>query len=138
MKLIQKLNDIDEANQLVELFEECGIPSEVNENELRNRGTHIPEGNEVWIYINSQYTDALKLMEDNNHIVENPVNITDFYTSIESTKLKAELNQLKNTIIKYGVISIIIVITITAVYIYAKTSKSVNIRPKIVQSMMAG
>ena len=121
MKLVQKFNDLNEANQLVELFEENGIPARVNENGLRNRGTHIPEGNEVWVYVNSQYTDALKLIKDNNYKIKNPVDISEFYKSIESAEVKEQLNHLKRAFIKYGAIIIVIVIIATAVYINAKT-----------------
>ena len=121
MKLIQKSNDINEANELVGLLEENGVPATVNENGLRNRGTHMPEGNEVWIYINSQYSEALKLIKDKNHKIENSVDINEFYKNIESTEAKELLSQLKSSFIKYGVISIIIIVVVTAVYINAKT-----------------
>jgi len=121
MKLIQSYNDINEANKLVALLEEVGIPSRVSENGLQNRGTHIPEGNEVWIYINSQHNDAINFIKDNTYTIKNPVDIAEFYNDIESIEAKETLNKLKNTFIKYGVVSIIIILTVAAVFINAKT-----------------
>jgi len=114
MKLIKNFDEISKAYELVKLLEECGIPSKTN------ASPHLSEGVEVWIYINLQYSDALKLLNDTNHTVENPVNIRDFYINTESTEAKLGLEQLKNTLIKYGLTSII-VISIFIMYMTLKT-----------------
>jgi len=121
MKLVQKFNDQNIANELVNILEDNGVPAILNSNELENRGTHIPEGYEVWIYINDQYSEARKLIADNNHEIKNPVDINEFYKKIESHEANENLNEIKNTFIKYGAIFILISTAIIVIFISSKT-----------------
>ena len=109
MKLVFKTDDINEANRFSELLGEKGIPSVVEENGLRNRGSHIPVGNVVWIYVNSQYSDALKLIENPNHEVENPIDAEDFSRFYQNNE-SAALNIMYSSAIKYGLVFIAVVI----------------------------
>ena len=121
MKLVQKLNDPNIANELVNLLEDNGVPAILNSNGLENRGTHIPDGHEIWIYINNQYSEARKLIADNAYQVKNPVDITEFYKEIESNEANKQLNEIKNSFIKYGAILIMISIVLTVVFFKLKT-----------------
>ena len=121
MKLVYKSNDPNEANDITMLLENNGIPSELFENDLRNRGTHIPDGQEVHIYVNTQYNDALELIKNPNHEVKQPIDISKFNKTLESEEVKSSINQLKNQFIKYGSIVIAIFLLFLSYLIYIKT-----------------
>ena len=121
MKLVYKTNDINEPYDLQGLFDEKGIPSKVLENSVRNRGTHIPDGNELWIFIITQYNDALILIDNPGHIVNDPVNVSDFNKQLNSKNINESVNVIYSKFIKYGLIFIIGITVVISIWVSIKT-----------------
>ena len=112
MKLIHKYNDATDASDLAQLLENNGVPARVNSLDIRNYGTYIPDAIEVWIYNDSQFTDAELLFRDKNHIVKNKMDIDEFYKQLESSQNSEILAKYKIIFIKYGLIFIFVIFTI--------------------------
>ena len=77
---------------------------------MRNRGTHIPEGNAVMIYVNTQYTDALNLIENPNHVVTEPIDVNEFYEQFNNESAKNAVSKTFNQFIKFTLVLFAIVI----------------------------
>ena len=118
MKIVYKTNDVNEAHNICQLLENKGIPSQVRENGLTNRGSHIPNGNEVWIYLNEQHTDAVKLINDPNHNVANSLDIEEFYSNLNNQAALYSVNEQMLKFVKYG--SVVVLCVILAVFIFIK------------------
>lgn len=121
MELVFKSNDYNEAHDVLRLLEENGIPAQYSENSLRNRGTHIPDGNEVRIYLNTQYQEAIQLLKDPTYKVNKPVDIEEFYNTLESKDFDTHIQQYKKAFIKYGVSFILVFIVLIYLFIKSKT-----------------
>ena len=104
MKLVHKTNDINAANDILHLLESNGIPSMLSENSMANRGTHIPNGNEIRIHLSHQFEDAKNLIENPEYEVKNPVNMELFYKQMSSNAEKEALNMIYKKIIKLTLI----------------------------------
>ena len=108
MRLVYKTDDINAANKLCQLLNENGILANLQENGLGNGSSHIPQRNEIWIYVNSQYEDAMKLISNPDHKVSNPINhqeFIEFYKNNESVILK----EMYSGIIKFGLVTFVVV-----------------------------
>lgn len=103
MKFVYKTNDPNQANSIKHLLQENGIPVNVMGNSMRNRGTHIPQGIEVRIYLNEQYSDALQLIKNPEHKVANPVNIDEFYELLDSEHMENKISSYNFLFLKYGI-----------------------------------
>lgn len=121
MEIVFKSNDLNEVFEISRRLEDKGIPCRVNENDLRNRGSHIPDGNEVWIYLNEQYADAVKLIESPNHVVKHVVDIGEFYNQISDDEAKVVVNEYASKFVKYGAILIVCVFFGVFILIKLKT-----------------
>ncbi len=120
MKLLQKFNDESKASDLAQLLENNGIPVRVNALDIRNYGTYIPDAIEVWVYNDSQYTDATILLKDKSHIVKEKIDIEEFYNELESSENKEILAKYKAAFIKYGLMFIVAITVITYIAINQK------------------
>ena len=118
MKIVFKSNDVNEAHDICQLLENNGVPCQVQENELKNRDSHIPDGNEVWIYVNEQYPDAVKLIENPNHKVVNALDIQQFYSTLNSKETTTAVNEQMLKFVKYG--GVVIICVILAVFVILK------------------
>lgn len=80
MKFLLKTKEKNELDRIRMLLESRGIPVHVDgENEHRLGGHAMPFiGYRLNVVIDSQYEDALKLLEDENHEVANPVDMEEF------------------------------------------------------------
>jgi hypothetical protein len=109
MKLVFKTDDINEANEVCALLSESGVPSCVQENSFGNRGFHIPEGNGVWIFVNSQYSDALSLIKDPEFQVTNPIDPNELEGHIQNSE-PTVLGDMFRKVLIYGLVFVIIVV----------------------------
>ena len=65
MKLIAKDTDIDHLNSMQRLLEEHGIPAMVNgENAAQMGMSYVRGESSLWVYLDEQSNEALKLIED--------------------------------------------------------------------------
>ena len=102
MKLVLKITTSAEARKISQRLENKGIPSKVIGYEENKSEEHIPEGHEVWIYINSQYHDAIKVIRNPSHKVKKAVNIGEFKNSLLSEQEALQL--LFWGFVKYSII----------------------------------
>ena len=111
MKLLTEVFDISELNRLRLLLETSGILIHVgNEDSARNFGFLHPVGKyAIHVVYDEQYSDALKLMENEDHVVENPVDVGAYKKHLEENNAAA-LSGLLKKIIFAGIIVAILVV----------------------------
>lgn len=80
MKLLRETKDKNELDHLRTLLESRGIPVHVGEEHQHQLGGHAMPflRYRLHVILDSQYDDALKLLEDENHEVAEPVDIKAF------------------------------------------------------------
>jgi hypothetical protein len=110
MKLLTEVADIAEFHKLKLLMESNGILIHVgNEDSARNFGFFHPVGRyAIHVVYEEQFNDALKLMENEDHIVEFPLNIEEIQKDIQLNQLESH-NRLFKIIIKVAIGFIILV-----------------------------
>ena len=86
MELFFETDDLNEINEIKVLLESNGIPIFIgNENTARNLQYLGPNAKlTLWLLLKEQLEDARLLMQDPDHEVKNQVNISEFYSSLES------------------------------------------------------
>lgn len=109
MKMLTRSGEKEHLISLKERLEDNGIPA-VIQGEETARMT-IPRfllEPTLWIYIDDQLEDAVKLIDDPNHIVSTGIDIDLFYeTALSETAQKKALNEgLKHIAIYIGAIII--------------------------------
>lgn len=105
MKLLTEVLDIDELNRVKILFESKGIPLFIgNEDSARNMGLIIPARKyAVFVLHETQFQDAQRLLHDENHVVENPVDMDEHRESMELIRPQAGEEMVKG-VLKVGAI----------------------------------
>lgn len=80
MKLIRETKDKNELDRIRGLLESRGIPVHVGEENQHHLGGHAMPflRYRLHVVLDSQYGDALKLLEDEDHEVADPVDIKAF------------------------------------------------------------
>lgn len=80
MKLIRETKDKNELDRFRRLLESRGIPVHVGEENQHYLGGHAMPflRYRLHVMLDSQYDDALKLLEDENHEVADPVDMNAF------------------------------------------------------------
>lgn len=80
MKLIRQTKDKNELDHLRTLLESRGIPVHVGEEHQHHLGGHAMPflRYRLHVVLDSQYDDAVKLLEDENHEVTDPVDLKAF------------------------------------------------------------
>lgn len=80
MKLLRETKDKNELDHIRTLLESRGIPVHVGEEHQHHLGGHAMPflRYRLHVILDSQYDDALKLLEDENHEVAEPVDIKAF------------------------------------------------------------
>ena len=113
MKLLTEVYEISELNRLRLLFETSGVVIHVgNEDSARTFGFLHPVGKyAIYVVYDEQYKDALMLMENENHVVENPLDMDVYKKHLEENKAAALSLLLKKTIFT-GVIIVLFVVGI--------------------------
>ena len=88
MKLIYQSSQRAEIEATKILLESRGIPVYVS-NEDTNRNLSymsIALKLGIWVVFDDQYNDAIALLEDDTHEVENPRNIEEYYSVLEEVQ----------------------------------------------------
>jgi len=80
MKRLLKSIDTSQLHVFKELLEANGIPAHINgENTARAITPFLMTEPSLWIYLDDQLEDALKLMRDPDYEVVNKVDMNEFY-----------------------------------------------------------
>ncbi|MEX0902522.1 MAG: hypothetical protein WDZ76_07325 [Pseudohongiellaceae bacterium] len=102
-------DDADYAAQVRKILTESGIPAYVS-------CPVLPEGwaFAVYVYIDSQYNDALKVITDPNYVVSHPVDAKEYFQNIDKLK-EDQAHKLYNTYMLAGVVAVIFLLIAFAV-----------------------
>lgn len=86
MKLLTELHDLAEQQRIKLLMESNGILIHIaNEDTARNLGFLHPAGKyAIHVVYDEQYEDAVKLMNNENHVVKKPVDIEEYKKALQS------------------------------------------------------
>ena len=110
MQLLTEVIDVNELYRLKMLFESNGIAIFIsNEDAARNFGFIYPARKYgIFAVYEDQYQDAVALLNDENHVVENPMDLSEHREFIE-----AQGAQSSRTI--FNVMMNVIVVTVCVV-----------------------
>jgi hypothetical protein len=98
MKLVKKGADASHLHILKDLLESNGIPAFINgENTARVMTPFIMTEPGLWIYLDEQFDEALKLLKDPDYEVRNRVNMEQFYG--EARKITGQPERLNNALV---------------------------------------
>lgn len=80
MKLLRETKDKNELDRIRTLLESRGVPVHVGEENQHHLGGHVMPflRYRLHVVLDFQYDDALKLLEDENHEVAEPVDLEAF------------------------------------------------------------
>lgn len=107
MKMITRDEDKKRLESLKEMLENSGIPAIIQgENTARMILPKLLLEPTLWIYIDAQLEDALKLIDDPDHVVTTGIDIDLFYKSaLSESEQKNALNEgLKHIAIYTGAV----------------------------------
>lgn len=109
MKLLAQIGDRAELDGLRLLMESKGIPVYVgNEAGSRNMGFVTPARQQsLWVVFDEQIDDAIALMEDPEHEVENPVDIEEYRRQVGEAEADAR-NRLFRMVLVGGVVVVVL------------------------------
>lgn len=110
MQKIFKTHEYAEAVGIKSLLETAGIPAYISDNGSRSRGPVIPEGFDVWIYIDTQKTDAEMLINNPQHEVSEAIDITAFYKDINGGEMQRYLQRYQWRFVTVGIAFIVVII----------------------------
>ena len=114
MKFLCSASSHEELQPLVALLESNGV-AVILQNVDSNRVVYQPAvALDLWIAIDGQYEDALALMKNADHEVQNPVNINEFHQ--EWNRIKSEPNSMKS--LNSGIVSTLLGIILTILLIW--------------------
>jgi hypothetical protein len=122
MKLLTQVGDKAQLDGLTLLFESKGIPVFVgNEAAARNMGFLSPgRQHALWVVFDEQYDDALALLADPEHEVENPVDVEEYRRRLEDAEAGA-----RNRIFGMVMLGGVVVVLLAAALLFALSSFSV-------------
>ncbi len=108
MKMIIESGNLVYLESLRGQLEENGIPAVIQGTETARMITPTSLVDPtLWIYLNEQFEDALKLIKNPNHMVATRVDIKQFYSSQPSEEEKSSrLNNLVASFFVYFVIGV--------------------------------
>lgn len=111
MKLLIETPDITELERLQLLLESNGILIHVGNKDTARNLFFLPVFNRYAIHVvyDEQYTDARKLLEDENHVVENPVDI-----SAIKQKLETQQDEVLPIIMRKLIMGIVVLLLLCA------------------------
>ena len=91
MKLITKSIDASQLHVLKELLEANGIPALINgENTARMITPFLMTEPSLWVYLDEQRDEALRLIEDPDYEVVNKADMVEFYKIADTITDKPE------------------------------------------------
>jgi len=107
MILLTEVAEIEEYYRLKSLFEMKGIPIHTgNEDTARNFGVFHPVGKyAIHVLFEEQIEDARALLLNENHDIENPIDLTLYQEHIEASTYKT-----KSMILKVLLVSLLFII----------------------------
>jgi len=80
MKLLTKSSDTSYLHTLKGLLEENGIPTSISgENTARMITPFLMTQPGLWVYLDEQFEEASKLINNHEYIVVNKINVEEFY-----------------------------------------------------------
>lgn len=101
MKLLITTAACDDIYQKGEFLKSKGIAIHMSDRGLAGMKAGVEVG--LWIILDSQFDDAVHLMKNRNHKVENPLSL-DEMVNIEKSAHESSLNILAKAFVKVGVI----------------------------------
>ena len=109
MQLLSTIYSREEEQRLRTLLEENGIPLVIlGESRYSCRGS-------VWTYLNSQYKDAIALLNNPEHVVSNPIDVIEFYNHIELMKQDSSL-LLQYALKILGIVAILFTVAVFIIF----------------------
>lgn len=100
MKFICRAYSLEEANQIKFLLENAGIPAFVSNKRFAQLNVpFVAHSLGVFIYIKSQYQDAIALINNEQHVVREPVDVDEFYRILASSPHKEAVHNAMNNFI---------------------------------------
>ena len=101
MKFVYRADTFEGATEIKQLLEGSGIPTSIsNKRYAQMQLPFYPRHLGIFIYVNSQYNDAVSLINNANHKVSNPIDIQEFYDTLEQPAAKSGVyNAMNNFII---------------------------------------
>ena len=91
MKRVIKSIDASQLHVLKDLLETNGIPALINgENTARIITPFLMTEPSLWVYLDEQRDEALRLIEDSDYEVVNKVDMTEFYKVADTVTDKPE------------------------------------------------
>jgi len=89
MKLVTKSNDPNALYETKEFLELNGIPAMLSDENITNKGMSYAKGESgLWVYLDEQFDEALKLVSDPSYQVVNKVDVDVFYATANLNKKK--------------------------------------------------
>ncbi len=109
MKLLLRGNDRSEVDRVKLLLESRGIPVFVsNEDSARNMGTFLAvKQYGLFIVLDYQFHDATALLDDDTHEVAEPVDVAEYYRTVEHAR-PAALQKILNRLLLFSGILILV------------------------------
>ncbi|MCG7867499.1 MAG: DUF2007 domain-containing protein [Candidatus Thiodiazotropha taylori] len=89
MKLLLSTRHIDEAERAKILLESKGIPAFISNKYQNNVRRYFPKLLGVWVYLNEQETEALKVLENPEYEVMEPIDTNEFYRQLPEKEVGA-------------------------------------------------
>src|SRR5262245_4610077 len=107
MKLLTETMDLNELDGIRMLLESNGIPVFVgNEDSGRNMGYMLPARKYgVFIIYDRQFQDAQCLLRDENHVVQNKIDMDEFRKNMESMKPNTLNQMVKGVLVVAGMVA---------------------------------
>lgn len=119
MKLLYRANSLEEANELKASLEMAGIPAMISgENFSALRIPLFPNNLGVFIFLDEQYNDALRVMDNPEFIPETAVDTEEFYQLLDSDEFRHKINTGYLTIMVWLVCIILLLIFLLNYLLY--------------------
>ena len=99
MECVYTASTNQDAMAIKLLLESNGIPASISNKGFARLYHFIPNTLAVFVYLDEQYEDAIKLIENPDHVVTNPVDIDAFYAALESEPMQNEIHNAMNRLI---------------------------------------
>lgn len=114
MKLLACFHTSEEASGLKDYLEECGIA--VYMEYERPRGTEIAYS--IFVALESQYDDAVNLMNNSDHIVATGIDVEEYQNYVQSQEGKIEALSF---MLKHALIALIFLAASAGIIVYVVT-----------------
>jgi hypothetical protein len=114
MKLVTKSLDASQLHVLKELLEANGIPALINgENTARMITPFLMTEPSLWVYLDEQKDEALRLIEDPDYEVANKADMVEFYKIADTITDKPQ--SLNTTLVYLGTIMAVVLLGLVVV-----------------------